>query len=84
MPASQAGLRAVTRQQLRLALGDFGELVFKGVRDAGVKRVARLAQQRAIGRVLHQGMLEQIAGLDRLRHRGEVSYVVSRSEDIDL
>jgi AmmeMemoRadiSam system protein B len=30
-----------------------------------VKRVSRLAQQRAIGRVLHQGMLEQVGRIRR-------------------
>ncbi len=53
------------RQDLGLALGDLGELAFKGFGDTGVKRASRLAQQRAIGRVLHQGMLEQVARLRR-------------------
>src|ERR1700688_2408891 len=50
------------RQQLGPALGDLGELAFKGFGDTGVKRASRLAQQRAIGHVLHEGMLEQIGG----------------------
>jgi hypothetical protein len=37
---------AVTRQQLRLTLGDFRELAFKGFGDAGVKR-AKPASARA-------------------------------------
>ena len=61
----QAGLGAVMRQELRLALGDLGELAFEGFGDTGVKRASRLAQQRAIGRVLHQRMLEQIARMRR-------------------
>ena len=55
----------MTRQNLRLALGDLGELAFKGFGDPSVKRAPRLPQQRAIGGVLHQGMLEQIARLRR-------------------
>ena len=55
----QPSLSAVTRQQLRLVLGNLGELAFEGFGDAGMKRASRLAQQRAVGRVLHQGMLEQ-------------------------
>ena len=61
----QPGLGAVTRQQLRLVLGDLRELAFKGFGDTGVKRASRLAQQRAIGRVLHQRMLEQIGRMRR-------------------
>ena len=61
----QPSLGAVTRQQLRLALGNLGELAFEGFGDAGVKRASRLAQQRAIGRVLHQGVLEQIGRMRR-------------------
>src|SRR5215472_4814760 len=38
----QAGLGAVMCQQLRLALGDLGRLVFKGFGDTGVKRATRL------------------------------------------
>ena len=59
------GFGAVTRQQFRLALGDFGELAFEGFGNAGMKRASRLAQQRAISRVLHQGMLEQVARMRR-------------------
>ncbi len=52
-------LGAVTRQQLRLALGDVSELAFKGFGDTGVKRAPRLAQQGAISRLLHQGCLNR-------------------------
>ena len=61
----QPSLGAMMRQQLRLALGDLGELAFKGFGDTGVKRASWLAQQRAIGRVLHQGMLEQVGRMRR-------------------
>jgi hypothetical protein len=54
----QAGLGAVTRQQLRLTLGDIRELALECFGDTGVKRASRLAQQRAIGGVPYQGMLE--------------------------
>ena len=50
----------MTSQKFWLALSDFGETVFKGFGDAGVKRASRLAQQRAVGRVLNEGVLEQI------------------------
>jgi hypothetical protein len=50
----------VTRQQLRLPLRDFSELAFEGFGDTAVKRASGFAQQRAIGCILHQGMLEQV------------------------
>jgi hypothetical protein len=56
----QSGFGAVTGQQLRLTLGNFRELVFKSFGDAGVQRASRLAQQRAVGCVLHQGVFEQV------------------------
>ena len=76
----QPGLGAVTRQQLRLALGDLGELAFEGFGDASVKRASRLAQQRAIGRVLHQGMLEQIG---RMRRHALPEQQTSRNETVE-
>jgi hypothetical protein len=48
----------VTRQQFRLTLGDVRELALEGFGNAGVKGASRLPQQRPIGRVPHQGMLE--------------------------
>jgi len=50
----QPSFGAVTCQQFRLVLGEVRELVFKGFGDTGVKRTSWLAQQRAVGRVLHK------------------------------
>jgi hypothetical protein len=50
----------VTRQNLRLVLGDFSELTFEGAGDAGMQCASRLAQQSAIGRVLNQSMFEKV------------------------
>ena len=61
----QPGLGAVTRQQLGLVLCDLGELAFQNFGNARVQPASRLAQQRAIGGVLHQGMLEQVCRLRR-------------------
>jgi hypothetical protein len=55
----------VTRQQLRPALGNLGELAFQSFGDTGMKRASRLAQQRPIGGVLDQSMFEQIARMRR-------------------
>ena len=74
------GLGAVARQQLRLALGHLRELAFEGFSDTGVKRASRLAQQRAIGRVLHQRMLEQIA---RVRRHALPEQQTSRNETVE-
>ena len=49
------------RQQLGLVFGNIRELAFKDVGDASVERASRLAQQRSIGCILYQGMLEQIS-----------------------
>ena len=66
----QPSLGAVTRQQFRLTLGNLRKLALKGFGDASVKRTSRLAQQRAIGGVLHQRMLEQIASHAAARPAG--------------
>ena len=50
----------MTRQQLRLTLDKISEFALEGLGYAGVKRTPRFAKQRAMGRVLHQSMLEQI------------------------
>ena len=59
------GAAVVMRQQFRLVLGDIRELALKGFGDTGVKRATWLAQQSAIGRVLHQRMLEEIGRMRR-------------------
>ena len=70
----------MTRQQLRLVLGNIGELAFEGFGDAGVKRASRLAQQRAVGRVLHQGVLEQIG---RVRRHALPEQQTGRNETVE-
>jgi hypothetical protein len=55
----------VTRQQLRLTLGYFGELAFKGFSNSGVKRTSWLTQPGAIGHVLNESVLEQITRVQR-------------------
>src|SRR5262249_16470050 len=54
-----AGLGPMSRQQLRSALRRFREFALDGFGDAGMQRASRLAQQRPVSRVLHEGMLEQ-------------------------
>jgi len=55
----------MARQQFRLILRDLHKLGLDGFGDASVERASQLAQQRAIGRVLHQGVLEQIGRMRR-------------------
>jgi hypothetical protein len=55
----------VVGEQLGFGLGKLRELAFKGLSDASMKRTSRLAQQRAIRRILHQGMFEQIHRMGR-------------------
>jgi hypothetical protein len=53
-------------QQLGARLDHIGEEILKGPRNARVQLPPLCAQQRAVGRVLHQRMLEQKAGPWRL------------------
>src|SRR5262249_61138671 len=55
----------MTRNQLGLALGDLRELTFEGFGDSGMKRMSRLAPQRAVGRIPYQYMLERVARVRR-------------------
>src|SRR5262245_36465741 len=48
-------------QQLRTALGNLRKSTFESIGNTGMQRTPRRAQQRAIGCVLHQRMLEQVA-----------------------
>ena len=60
-----AGLSAVTRQHFRLILGNFRKATFEGFSNGGMKRAPRLAQQRAISRVLYERVLEEITRMWR-------------------
>src|SRR5690242_8496786 len=62
---AHSSLGKVMRQNLRVTFGDFSELAFEGLRNAGVKRASGFAQQRAIGGVLYERVLEQIACVRR-------------------
>ena len=52
-------------QQLRLTFSDFRKLILKGFCNAGVKRASRLAKQCAVGCVLYERVLEQVARVRR-------------------
>jgi hypothetical protein len=54
-----------TRQEFGLTLDEIGEMVLEHRRDAGLQLLAPGAQQGAVGRVLHQSVLEQVRGLGR-------------------
>src|SRR6202020_1133037 len=58
-------LGPVTRQHLGLVLGDLLELALEGFGDSRMKVSSWLAQQKAIGRVLHEGVFETIGGIGR-------------------
>ena len=61
----QARLGVVVRQQLGLRLGEVGKALGHHLRRALVVLLPGAPQQRLIGRILHQGMLERIGGLRR-------------------
>ena len=56
----QPSLGAVTRQKLRLILGNLRKLAFEGLSDSAVKGAAWFPQQRAVCGVLHECVLEQV------------------------
>ena len=66
-----------TTHQRRLTLGNVQKLAFEGIGDTGVKGGARPAQQRAIGRVPHQGMFEQVG---RMRWHALTEQQTGRNE----
>src|SRR4029077_8807808 len=55
-----AGSRQVMSEQLRLALDEIGEMPFQRRRDARVQLLPSTAQQRRVGGVLHQRVLELV------------------------
>jgi len=61
----QFRLSAVTREQLRLVLGDVRKLALDSLSDASVQGASRLAQERAVSRVLYQRVLEQVTCIGR-------------------
>ena len=60
-----ARLAPVSREQLGLVLGDFAKLALEGYGDLSMKVASRLAQQQAIGRILHERVFEQIGRIGR-------------------
>ena len=60
---TQTGLGVMVRQQLGLGLADLGELRLQHLGNALVVLLAGTLQQRLIGRVLDQGVLETVRRL---------------------
>jgi hypothetical protein len=56
----QPGFGAMTCQQFGLVFRNVGETAFKSFGDASMKRTSRLAQQCAVGCILHKCVLEKI------------------------
>jgi hypothetical protein len=61
--AREAGLGTVAREQFGFALGLAGELLFKNLRYDPVEFAAAGLEQRLVGCVLNQGVLEQVRRL---------------------
>ena len=62
-PPGLAGLGQVVREQLGRRPGQLGEPLLQGAGDAGVEQPSAVAQERAVRRVPHQRVLEQVVGL---------------------
>src|ERR1700730_529323 len=58
-----ASSRQVMGEQFRLALDEFGEMLFQRRRDARVQFLPAPAEQGGVGGVLHQRVLEEIGGV---------------------
>ena len=56
-------LRAMVGEQLGLRLGPLAQELRVGPRDPGVQLAAPVPEQGAVGRVLHQCVLERVAPL---------------------
>ena len=63
--------RTVPCKYLRLRLHDFWIFFLQGLGDQGVELLPGAAQQRAIGGVLHQRVLEQIGRMGRRALAGQ-------------
>ena len=61
----EASLGRVLSQERRLGGNDLGELVFQRRRNAAVQLLATAAQQRAVGGVLYQRVLESVFSVGR-------------------
>ena len=55
----------MARHQFRLGLADIGRPLFKHLGDPGVALLARRLEQRLVGRVLDQRVLEGVGGVGR-------------------
>jgi hypothetical protein len=55
----------MVRDDLWLSIGNGSEAVAQYFGNAGVQRASWLAQQRAVGGVLHEGVLEQVGCMGR-------------------
>ena len=60
---NEACSRIVVRQDLRLDIGGIGKSILQDRSDARMQLLPSGAQQRAVGGILHQGVLE---GIDRI------------------
>src|SRR5690242_11819693 len=49
--------------QLRLTFGDIGKFLLDALRNTSVKTAARVPKHRAVGRILDEGVVEQIGGI---------------------
>ena len=60
-----AGGGQMMGQEFGLALDEIGEILLQHRRDPGMQFLPSSAQQRAVGGVLHQRVLEQVGGVRR-------------------
>jgi len=82
-----AGRGQMMREQFGLALDTIGEILLKHRRNTGVQLLPLSAQQRAIGGVLHQRMLEEVGGMRRgaaAKQQSRVAELAQRGLQLSL
>ena len=62
---SEPRRRIVAGQQLRLGLRFAGEPLFQDLGNPGVQLLAAALEQGLVGRILNEGVLEDVAGVGR-------------------
>ena len=83
----EPGLCVVIGDQLGIGLHDLGKIGGQRARDAAVDLLAARPQQRVVGGLLHQGVLEGVGGVRRIaapEHEARLGQLVERALQLVL
>ena len=79
--------RQVVRQQFRFGIFGRGKVFFEHSRDLGVQRPAPSLEQRVVGGILHQGVLEGVDGIGQVaapERESRFGQLVERAVELGL